>query len=172
MKPSPAGRSLGPTYLPLGVKYSGQHLTEHHIARGAHSACTQCEGELDESIWKKLEDEMLADRATIAHHHAHLADVARDGEKAAALAKRHGASTAVEAFVGRTVKETVINEDRTTEVKAIERVNKQHLVQALLMPSRPQRRHVERAQQEEVHIALRRVNQPRPDSLRGDDDAR
>ena len=73
MKPSPAGRSLGPTYLPLGVKYSGQHLTEHHIARGAHSACTQCEGELDESIWKKLEDEMLADRATIAHHRAHLA---------------------------------------------------------------------------------------------------
>jgi len=27
----------------------------------------------------------------------------------------------------------VINEDGTTEVKAIERVNKQHLVQALLM---------------------------------------
>ena len=103
------------------------------MARGAHSACTQCEGELDESIWKKLEDEMLADRATIAHHHAHLAALARDGEKAAALAKRHGASTAVEAFVGRTVKETVINEDRTTEVKAIERVNKQHLMQALLM---------------------------------------
>ena len=77
---------------------------------------------------------MLADRATIAHHHAHLAALARDGEKAAALAKRHGASTTVEAFVGRTVKETVINnEDRTTEVKAIERVNKQHLMQALLM---------------------------------------
>ena len=80
MKPSPAGRSLGPTYLPLGVKYSGQHLTEHHIARGAHSACTQCEGELDESIWKKLEDEMLADRATIAHHRAHLAVLTRNGE--------------------------------------------------------------------------------------------
>ena len=50
------------------------------MARGAHSACTQCEGELDESIWKKLEDEMLADRATIAHHLAHLAALTRDGE--------------------------------------------------------------------------------------------
>ena len=73
---------------------------------------------------------------------AHLATLARDGEKAAALGKRgtrRMASTAVEAFVRRTVKETVINEDGTTEVKAIERVNKQHLVQALLMPSRPQR---------------------------------
>ena len=106
------------------------------MARGAHSACTQCEGELDESIWKKLEDEMLADRATIAYHLAHLAALTRDGEKAVALAKRHkthGIDSAVEAFVRRTVKETVINEDRTTEVKAIERVNKQHLVQALLM---------------------------------------
>ena len=55
------------------------------MARRAHSACTQCEGELDESIWKKLEDEMLADRATIAHHLAHLAALARDGEMAAAL---------------------------------------------------------------------------------------
>ena len=60
--------------------------------------------------------------------------------KAVALAKRHKTHsprgtrrTAVEAFVRRTVKETVINEDGTTEVKAIERVNKQHLVQALLM---------------------------------------
>ena len=51
------------------------------MARGAHSACTQCEGELDESIWMKLEDEMLADRATIAH----LAALARYGEMAAAL---------------------------------------------------------------------------------------
>ena len=59
------------------------------MARRAHSACTQCEGELDESIWKKLEDEMLADRATIAHHLAHLAALTRDGEKAVALAKRH-----------------------------------------------------------------------------------
>ena len=40
---------------------------------------------------------------------------------------------AVEAFVRRKVKEKVINEDGTTEVKATERVNKQHLVQALLM---------------------------------------
>ena len=79
---------------------------------------------------------MLADRATIAHHLAHLAALTRDGEKAVALAKRHkthGIDSAVEAFVRRTVKETVINEDRTTEVKAIERVNKQHLMQALLM---------------------------------------
>ena len=68
------------------MKYSGHH--GHHGAR-AHSACTQCEGELDESIWKKLEDEMLADRATIAHHLAHLAALTRDGEKAVALAKRH-----------------------------------------------------------------------------------
>ena len=50
------------------------------MARRAHSACTQCEGELDESIWKKLEDEMLADRATIAHHRAHLAVLTRNGE--------------------------------------------------------------------------------------------
>ena len=36
------------------------------MARGAHSACTQCEGELDESIWKKLENELaLALRATM-----------------------------------------------------------------------------------------------------------
>ena len=32
---------------------------------------------------------MLADRATIAHHLAHLAALTRDGEKAVALAKRH-----------------------------------------------------------------------------------
>ena len=109
------------------------------MARRAHSACTQCEGELGESMWRKLEDEKLADRATIAHN-LHLATLARDGEKAAALGKRHkthgidsGIDSAVEAFVRRTVKETVINEDGTTEVKAIERVNKQHLLQALLM---------------------------------------
>ena len=87
-------------------------------------------------MWRKLEDEILADRATNAHNLAHLATLARDSEKAAALGKRgtrRTASTAVEAFVRRTVKETVINEDGTTEVKAIERVNKQHLVQALLM---------------------------------------
>ena len=46
-------------------------------------------GELDESIWKKLEEEMLADRATIAHHLAHLAALARGHEKAAALAEGH-----------------------------------------------------------------------------------
>ena len=44
-----------------------------------------------------------------------------------------GIDCSVEAFFRRTVKETVINEDGTSEVKAIERVNKQHLVQALLM---------------------------------------
>ena len=96
----------------------------------------QCKGELDESIWAKLEETMLADRATIAHDLAHLAALARGNEKAAALAEGHkarGIDSAVEAFVRRTVKETVINEDGTTEVKAIERVNKQHLVQALLM---------------------------------------
>ena len=47
--------------------------------------------------------------------------------------KTRGIDSSVEAFVRRKVKETVINEDGTTEVKAIERVNKQHLVQALLM---------------------------------------
>ena len=104
------------------------------MARGAHSACTQCEGELDESIWKKLEDEMLADRATIAHHRAHLAVLTRRRRRwHSPRGTRRTASTAVEAFVRRTVKETVINEDGTTEMKAIERVNKQHLLQALLM---------------------------------------
>ena len=44
-----------------------------------------------------------------------------------------GIDCSVEAFFRRTVKETVINEDGTTDVKAIERVNKQHLLQALLM---------------------------------------
>ena len=39
-------------------------------------------------MWRKLEDEKLADRATIAHN-LHLATLARDGEKAAALGKRH-----------------------------------------------------------------------------------
>ena len=78
MKPSPEGLHARPTYLPHGVKYSGHHFST--MARGAHSACTQCEGELDESIWKKLEDEMLADHATIAHNLAHLAALKRDGE--------------------------------------------------------------------------------------------
>ena len=93
-------------------------------------------GELDESIWKKLEEEMLADRATIAHHLAHLAALARGHEKAAALAEGHkarGIDSAVEAFVRLTVKETVNKEDGTTEVKAIGCVSKPHLVQALLM---------------------------------------
>ena len=64
------------------------------MARRAHSACTQCEGELGESMWRKLEDEMLADRATIAHNLAHLSTFARDGEKAAALGKRGTRRTA------------------------------------------------------------------------------
>ena len=160
------------------MKYSGrQKVPTTTIGGRAHSACTQCEGELGESMWRKLEDEKLADRATIAHN-LHLATLARDGEKAAALGKRHkthgidsGIDSAVEAFVRRTVKETVINEDGTTEVKAIERVNKQHLVQALLMPSRPQRQ-ARRAcpTRRSSHCAAQ--GQPRPDSLRGDDDAR
>jgi len=78
---------------------------------------------------------MLADRATIAHDLAHLAALARGDEKAAALAEGHkarGIDSAVDAFVKRTVKETVRKEDGTTEVKALERVNKPHLVQALL----------------------------------------
>ena len=62
--------------------------------------------------------------------------------RATARRRRHSAreaqdarhrQRAVEAFVRRKVKEKVINEDGTTEVKATERVNKQHLVQALLM---------------------------------------
>ena len=40
-------------------------------------------------MWRKLEDEILADRATNAHNLAHLATLARDSEKAAALGKRH-----------------------------------------------------------------------------------
>ena len=99
--------------------------------------------------------------------------------RATARRRRHSAreaqdarhrQRAVEAFVRRKVKEKVINEDGTTEVKATERVNKQHLVQALLMlataetgTSVPNKKKLN---------ALRRVNQPRPDSLRGDDDAR
>ena len=78
---------------------------------------------------------MLADRATIAHDLAHLAALARGDEKATALAEGHkarGIDSAVDAFVKRTVKETVLKEDGTTEVKALERVNKPHLVQALL----------------------------------------
>ena len=77
---------------------------------------------------------MLADRATIAHDLAHLAALARGDEKASALAegqKARGIDSAVDAFVKRTVKETV-HKDGTTEVKALERVNKPHLVQALL----------------------------------------
>ena len=53
-----------------------------------------------------------------------------------ALAEGHkarGIDSAVEAFVRLTVKETVNKEDGTTEVKAIGRVSKRHLVQALLM---------------------------------------
>ena len=62
--------------------------------------------------------------------------------RATARRRRHSAreaqdarhrQRAVEAFVRRKVKEKVINEDGTTEMKATERVNKQHLVQALLM---------------------------------------
>ena len=63
-------------------------------------------------------------RAT-ARRRRHSAREAQD-------ARRHR-QRAVEAFVRRKVKEKVINEDGTTEVKATERVNKQHLVQALLM---------------------------------------
>ena len=39
---------------------------------------------------------------------------------------------AVEAFVKRTVKETVNKDDGTTELKQLSKVNKPHLVQALL----------------------------------------
>ena len=49
----------------------------------------------------KLEEEILADRAAIAHHLAHLAALARGHEKAAALAEGHkarGIDSAVEAF--------------------------------------------------------------------------
>ena len=95
----------------------------------------QCKGELDESIWAKLEETMLADRATIAHDLAHLAALARGNEKAAALAEGHkarGIDSAVEAFVKRTVKETVNKDDGTTELKQLSKVNKPHLVQALL----------------------------------------
>ena len=63
-------------------------------------------------------------RAT-ARRRRHSAREAQD-------ARRHR-QRAVEAFVRRKVKEKVINEDGTTEANAIERVNKQHLVQALLM---------------------------------------
>ena len=63
----------------------------------------------------------------------------------------------------------MINEDGTTEVNAIERVNKQHLVQALLMLATAETGH-ERAKQEEAQCAAQ--GQPRPDGLRGDDDAR
>ena len=69
----------------------------------------------------KLEEEILADRAAIAHHLAHLAALARGHEKAAALAEGHkarGIDSAVEAFVRLTVKETVNTEDGTTEVLA------------------------------------------------------
>ena len=67
---------------------------------------------------------------------SHLAPLARRHEKAVALAEGHkarGIDSAVEAFVRLTVKETVNKEDGTTEVKAIGRVSKRHLVQALLM---------------------------------------
>ena len=109
---------------------------------------------------------MLADRATIAHHLAHLAALTRDGEKAVALAKRHK-THGIDS--GRGLRQAEgqgdgDQQDGTTEVKAIERVNKQHLVQALLMlataetgTSVPNKKKLN---------ALRR--QPRPDSLRGD----
>ena len=71
------------------------------LARRAHSACTQCEGELGESMWRKLEDEILADRATNAHNLAHLATLARDSEKAAALGKRGTRRTAASTARGR-----------------------------------------------------------------------
>ena len=78
----------------MWVKYSGrQKVPTTTIGGRAHSACTQCEGELGESMWRKLEDEKLADRATIAHN-LHLATLARDGEKAAALGKRGTRRTA------------------------------------------------------------------------------
>ena len=77
------------------MKYSGrQKVPTTTIGGRAHSACTQCEGELGESMWRKLEDEILADRATNAHNLAHLATLARDSEKAAALGKRGTRRTA------------------------------------------------------------------------------
>ena len=115
----------------------------------------------------KLEEEILADRAAIAHHLAHLAALARGHEKAAALAEGHktrGIDSAVEAFVRLTVKETVNKEDGTTEVKAIGRVSKRHLGAA---HARDRRDGHERAWQEEAQCDVQ--GQPRPDGLRGDE---
>lgn len=59
----------------------------------------------------------------------------------------------------------MINEDGTTEVKATERVNKQHLVQALLMLATAE---TGTSVPNKKKLNALRQGQPRPDSLRGD----
>ena len=137
MKPSQRASSLGPTYLPPGGEIQRMSVDEHHLraARTRHarsaraSSASQCGGS-----WRMRYSPTAPPTRTTSRTSPPSRATARRRRHSAREAQdaRHR-QRAVEAFVRRKVKEKVINEDGTTEVKATERVNKQHLVQALLM---------------------------------------